>query len=292
MPWPRGSSGYDCQAAVDATRQAQSFLYSNMPAWDVLNNGTLAEGILPPTVNLSLAARQRFPWAANVPQDIWEDYVLPYASVNEARNDWRQLLAATLTNFVQNATFEARDISQVATILNNKLWTALRPQGPIVFKSEQTPLIYDPMSTITFGYASCTGVSILFVDSLRAVGVPARLVGTPAWHGKDSDGNHNWVEIWLGPGHGLDGEEWSFIEGAPAGGGESLGNPCDKWFCNPQHFDGKTKAFAACFRRHVNMTVYPMAWDLANKEVPGVDRSAYYNALCRSCQGGYRIEHI
>ena len=47
----------------------------------------------------------------------------------------------------------------------------------------RTPHIYDPMSTLLYGYASCTGVSILFVDALRTIGIPARVVGTPAWHG-------------------------------------------------------------------------------------------------------------
>merc|ERR1712072_1226485 len=119
----------------------------------------------------------------------------------------------------------------------------------IKFKGEQTPLIYDPMSVIDYGYASCTGLSILLVDALRSVGVPARIAGTPAWHGNVSDGNHNWVEVWLGPGQGLHGEAWSFIESKPAGGNENFTDPCDKWFCNPSHFDGKTEVFAAQYDR-------------------------------------------
>lgn len=287
---------YDCQRVEEARRDAERFLYANMPSWDLSNNGTLAGGILPLTVNLSLAARRHFSWAADVPHDIWRDYVLPYASVNEARTDWRQLLTSILSPLLQNKTSQPQDIGQVVATVNRLLWLAVRPQGPIVFKSAQTPLIYDPMSTITFGYASCTGVSILLVDALRAVGVAARLVGTPAWHGKVSAGNHNWVEVWLGPGRGLAGEDWSFVEAQPAGPGESLDNPCDKWFCNPLHFDSKTETFAARFRRQQNMTVFPMAWDAQNREVPGVDRSTFYNKLCGSCQAlrptGYRIEHI
>merc|ERR1712094_126682 len=113
--------------------------------------------------------------------------------------------------------------------------------------------------------------------------------GTPAWHGKVDDGNHNWVELWLGPGHGLANEDWTFIEGAPAGPGEKLDTPCDKWFCNPQHFNGATKAFAAQFNKHSNSTIYPMAWDLQNRQVPGVDPSSYYNTLCRACTVGQTV---
>jgi len=49
---------------------------------------------------------------------------------------------------------------------SSSIWTVLTPQ-PIVFKSEQTPRVYDPMSTLAFGYASCTGISILLIDALR-----------------------------------------------------------------------------------------------------------------------------
>lgn len=137
---------------------------------------------------------------------------------------------------------------------------------------------------------------------LRTFGVPARLAGTPAWHGAPKKGNHNWVEVWLGGegsagsggarsagaasgaalDDGLDG--WRFIEGAPAGGGETFANPCDKWFCNRAHFNasGGTRAFAAGYGPPSGVH-YPMAWDLPNTGVVGVDRTAYYEAACAAC---------
>jgi hypothetical protein len=45
------------------------------------------------------------------------------------------------------------------------------------------------------GMASCTGLSILLVDACRAVGIPARFVGTASWH--DNRGNHSWTEVWV-----------------------------------------------------------------------------------------------
>ena len=30
-------------------------------------------------------------------------------------------------------------------------------------------------------------------------------------------------------------------------------------------------------------TVYPMAWDLANTEVAGVNRTEYYQSVCNLC---------
>lgn len=81
------------------------------------------------------------------------------------------------------------------------------------------------MSAIAFGYASCTGLSIMFLDALRSVGVPARLVGTPAWHGTFADGrpgrsngggnvtwDHGYIQTYLGPWQLMEVEvkAWSF----------------------------------------------------------------------------------
>jgi len=278
IPWPNEG----CQTIEELSEEADTFLRSHMPPWDVDNAQTLEEGILGPTLNVSLTARDLLPWAENIPKDIWLNYVLPYANVNEPRVDWRTLLSSELRPLVQNPTYQANTTSDVVSVLNEKLWSTLRTPE-ITFKSGQTPLIYDPMSTIDYGYASCTGISIMLVDALRSVGVPARIAGTPAWSANVSKGNHNWVEVWLGPGEGLDGGAWTFIEGKPAGGGETLTNPCDKWFCNPSHFDGKTQAFAPQFDNTTNTTIYPMAWDLENENVPGVNRTAFYNAVCKPC---------
>ena len=186
VPWP---SGTRCEDMASAKQRALQFLRENMPPWDVINKGTLELGILPATVQQALEVRQNFSWAAKVPEDVWRDYVLPYASVNEARSDWRPLLFQTL-NLLDDPS---KSLGDVAMFVNEHLWSYLNATKPVYFKAQQTPLIYDPMSAIAYGFASCTGLSILYLDALRSVGVPARLVGTPAWHGKYEDGNHNWV---------------------------------------------------------------------------------------------------
>jgi len=303
VPWP----GEDCQVAAGATAQSTVWLRKNLFPFDAESTATYFDGgIVEPTVNLSLTARQRFGWAAGVPRDVFQDAVLPFASVDEARTNWRALLWEALVPTVSSLA-NTSTLAEVALHVNQEMWSVLGNlaghSAAIVFKSSQTPLIYDPMSTLLFGYASCTGISLLFVDALRTVGVPARLVGTPAWHGKVTDGNHNWVEIYVGSSssnassnassdassnatsnasrEGGEGE-WQFIEGQPAGGGETLSNPCDKWFCNAAHFGSTgTQVFAARYER--GDTHYPMAWNLANTGVSGVDRSAWYTQACTAC---------
>ena len=276
--------GEDCVAFDDAYKSAYNFLVGNIPSYDATNKasvfgaGSLAgtlDGIATLGINVSLAAKQTSPWAWVVSQDIFNEWVASYAFVNEGRTNWRPLLASSVQAVIAaNPAVDLTDINSVVTLINSELWNSGALGKTVVFKSEQTPLIYDPMSTLAFGYASCTGVSILFAGALRAAGIPARLAGTPAWNGKIENGNHNWVEVWLSDGN------WHFIEAAPAGGGETLENPCDKWFCSPSKMNG-TQVYATKWES--NGTVYPMAWDYENREVPGVDRSAYYQSSCGAC---------
>ena len=81
------------------------------------------------------------------------------------------------------------------------------------------------------------------------------------------------------------GDQWAFLEGRPAGGGETFTNACDKWFCNAAKFNHSgTKVFAIKYARCAGSSCaescYPMAWDAANKDVAGVDRSGLYEAAC------------
>ena len=90
------------------------------------------------------------------------------------------------------------------------------------WSSSTSPPIISPLDFVAYGYGSCTAWSTLLTYVARAVGIPARQVGTPCWnsgpfaglatananvsqcwHGGDattSGGlflyNHNWVEYW------------------------------------------------------------------------------------------------
>uniref|UniRef100_A0A7S4C1V1 Transglutaminase-like domain-containing protein n=1 Tax=Chrysotila carterae TaxID=13221 RepID=A0A7S4C1V1_CHRCT len=354
VPWPEESQA--CQSAASATTSEIAYLRAHAFPFDKPNHQSIFDdGLAIPTVNLSLTARQKFAWAASVHRAIWRDAVLPYAAVNEARTDWRQLFWAPLVLEVDSAidrhrkglrsrqeglgagsgfgtranagvyAFRNKDtggggggggelvgdrdgnshdtesddergsssmqadlasnatLAEAAVFVNSRVWKLMGKLGghasPIVFKSEQTPLIYDPLSTILFGYASCTGVSLLLIDALRTLGIPARLAGTPAWHGQREGGNHNWVEVYLGESRG-----WGFVEGAPAGAGETFDNPCDKWFCNAAHFNGSgTRVFATKYDRDGANAYFPMAWEPSNHDVVGVERTAFYESVCNRC---------
>jgi hypothetical protein len=84
--------------------------------------------------------------------------------------------------------------------------------------------------------------------------------GAPAWNIVPENGNHNWIEVWSKE------SGWQFIEALPAGGSDTLSNPCDKWFCNPTQFNNGTEVFRARFER-----------------IPGEDRTKYYQEACLAC---------
>lgn len=204
------SSRCDLQLRKDAEKECLQYLSDNIMIFDTPFRETMGfptentdsvdgldNGMVGPTVKLALDAKTQYPWTDDLPKHIFFDYVLNYANLNEARSNWRPLLVDGL-KFNESDLWKtgSANMSSVVTWVNKHLWTRLgRTGSPIVFKSSQTPLIFDPMSTIAFGYASCTGTSILFCNALRAVGVPARVAGTPAWYGNVSQGNHNWVEV-------------------------------------------------------------------------------------------------
>jgi len=281
----------------DALKDATNWIQARMPSWDktlkmsLFGNPAdsvdgLGDGIASEGIKASLQAKADYPWAWNISKEDWYDYNLPYANVDEPRNHWRPFLKSKAEPLIANLDLNNAKISNVVYAVNNGIWKALgTPQNPIVFKSSQTPLIYDPFSTITYGYASCTGISITFVDALRSIGVCARVVGTPAWHNHESEGNHNWTEILYENQNG--GYQWGILEGKPAqNNSETVDNPCDKWFCKPSHFgtgSASSQVFASRWDNTQDDTKYPMSWNTVNQEVPGVDRSAYYNEVCAQC---------
>jgi Transglutaminase-like superfamily len=263
----------------------------------------LSNGLIGPVINLSFQAKIEFAYTDNVPRPIFMEYILNYANLNEGRSNIRSLLWEKLVRplflasdeIVKNLT-----VAHVVRTINTKMWTLLAPSHTdcITFVSGQTPLIFDPMSVLSFGYGSCTGLSILFVHALRSAGIPARIAGTAAWNQNMENGNHNWVEIWL-PDNvihshtstysgGFDCRgSWLFIE---ASANQTVvdnideWNPCHRWFCSPSRMENGTQFYAAKLERVTNDVHFPLAWDSRNVDVPAVNRTSYYQSLCAKCQ--------
>jgi hypothetical protein len=275
----------------------------------------LANGLVQQVVNVSLQAKIDFVHADLLPRSIWQQYVLNYGHLNEGRVNVRRLLRdrliepllllgrSTTTNNEDNYTNHNRtttslSLADTVRLINRSMWRMLAPTGTdaIRFVAGQTPAIFDPASVLAFGYASCTGTSILFAEALRAAGIAARVAGTAAWNGQQENGNHNWVEVYDIEDGGNDNEaKWKFLE--PSLGAddnrvvESIDDdPCSRWFCNAERMENGTMVYAAALeqRQRNNDTYFPLAWQWDCRAVPAVDRTDYYRSVCSSCGGDDR----
>jgi len=226
------------------------FLMANAPVRD---KGSLAEELFIEDVRLALDARTRFPWAKDVPEDIFLNDVAPYAALDEKRDEWRQRMLDVATPLLK----DCHTASDAAQALNRDLFKKLG----VRYSTDRKRANQSPAESIASGKATCTGLSILLVDACRAVGIPARIAGVEQWN--DKPGNHTWVEIWD---HG-----WRFTgaaEYSPSGLDHS-------WFAD-DIVHGRTvqKIYAASWKRTEDH--FPLVWDEGDTSVPAIIVTANY----------------
>ena len=187
-----GTNQSELVAALEQTpaeqRSGMKFLIENMPQRDL---ESLSASFLRENVSLAYEIAGQMPWAKNIPEDTFLNDVLPYANVNEQRDNWRKRLHDLCLPLVKDCKTSA----EAAQVINQKLFRQLG----VKYSMKRRIPDQGPFETMDTGVATCTGLSILLVDACRSVGVPARVVGTPLWMNKS--GNHTWVEIWDGDWH-------------------------------------------------------------------------------------------
>ncbi len=183
------------------------WLVAHMPKEDLK---TLSAEFLLINCDLAYEAWQNAPWAAQISEEMFFDTILPYASVNERRDNWRKEFREKFSGVVK----DAKTPSEATVLLNQQIYDMVG----VKYSTERPKADQSPYESIDAGMASCTGLSILLIDACRSAGVPARFVGTPLWY--NDSGNHSWVEIWD--------DGWHFT-----GGAEPTGDTLDKaWFAD------------------------------------------------------------
>ncbi len=220
-----------------ARREGLQFLIEHMPEPD---RQALTAGFLLENVQLAYDQLEQAPWARQIPRDIFLDAVLPYASLNERRDNWRQLLIDKCRPLLTNCATPA----EAAQALNRQLFKATN----VRYSTQRRRADQGPLETMESGLATCTGLSILLVDACRAMGVPARVAATPMW--ANNRGNHTWVEIWD--------QGWHFTGAAePDPKGLDRG-----WFrgdaAQAKADDREHAIYASSFAR--TGTSFPLAW--------------------------------
>ena len=252
-----GENREQLEAALDGVsdqqRRGMEFLIIHMPDEDLKS---LSADYLLRNVKLAYKAWEESPWKDQIPEALFFNNVLPYANVNEARDDWRQDFYTRCKPMIEGLQSPA----EAAALLNQKLFKQLN----VKYSTKRNRADQGPEETIRTGLASCTGLSILLIDACRAVGIPARFVGTPLWANKS--GNHSWVEVWD--------EGWHFT-----GACEPTGNELDKgWFKaraataladHPLH-----AIYAVSYQK--TPSAFPMVWAPRNQSVSAVNVTDRY----------------
>ncbi len=221
-----------------AQRAGMEFLVANMPAPDLQ---TLSAQFLLDHVAGVYRAFDATPWKTQIPQEIFFNDVLPYASLNEKREDARALLEDKIKHIIVGA----KTPGEAALRLNKELF----PVVGVKYSTERQRPDQCVSMSLQSGLASCSGLSILLVNACRVAGVPARVVGTPMW--SNERGNHTWVEVW-------DKGDWHYIGAA---------EPDDKgydhgWFegdAAAAKDDGLHAIYATSWRQ--TGTHFPLVWD-------------------------------
>ena len=254
----------------DAGRRAAYFLVDNMPAGD---RAGLSSDFLMENLSLALEARKTFPWATAVPERMFLNDVLPYASLDEPRDPWRVDFYPLASGIVRGC----KTATEAAQALNRELFKQINVHYNLGRKRNNQ----SPKESIEQHKATCTGLAIILVDACRAVGVPARIAGVPQWAQKE--GNHTWVEVWDGG--------W-FFTGADEYDKNGLNHG---WFNGDAAQTARSpnplnQIYATSWRR--TGQYFPLAWDRASREVPGVNVSARYAALAADTNGAATVVHL
>lgn len=239
-------------------REGMAFLISYMPERDAKS---LSADFLLENVEYAYKARAEFPWAKSVPDSVFLNDVVAYANLNENRESWRKDFYERFKKYVAPCKTMREAIDSVNKNVRDELLVDYNTKRE---KPDQAP--YESMCQ---HMASCSGLSILLTDAFRAVGIPSRVAGTPAWH--DDRGNHNWNEVWI------DGQ-WRFTEYYPS---DDLDQ---SWFLTDAgkaiKEDVRKAIYAASFKP--TDCYFPLVWDESIRYVHAENVTDRYTSLYRA----------
>lgn len=248
-----GKNGWEFIHALEVAdpqqREGLAFLLANMPGRDLV---ALKGNFLLENTRLAYQVVAQVPWGKDIPKEIFLNDVLPYAVINERRDNWRKDF---YQRFIKVAK-TGKTIDHTVIELNKYVFDNLRVAYSVTKRPRPDQ---SPYESIHAHYASCTGFSVLLTDALRSIGIPARIVAIPLW--ADGSGNHTWVEIWDG--------QWHYI-----GAGESTVLD-HAWFTQKaSRTDAKHLIYATSFKK--TGTYLPLRWAPSLRFVPAVDVTKEY----------------
>lgn len=239
-------------------RDGMEFLLSHMPSRDVKS---VKADFLLENVKIAYQARAEMPWGKDIPEDQFLNDVLPYAVLDETRDNWRADFHQRFKKIAGDAT--------TASLALERINAAIATEVGVEYNTKRRAPNQSPYESMELKMASCTGLSILLADALRSVCIPCRIAGTAMWTTKE--GNHNWNEVWL-PEH----KRWLFTEYHPDKKGLDHG-----WLIADaaRGVPGSVAhgIYATSWKK--TTTHFPMVWNMRDTSVPGVDVTRRYIEL-------------
>lgn len=239
-------------------RPGMEFLLTHMPEKDA---ASLKADFLLENVKLAYQARNEMPWGKDIPEEIFFNDVLPYAVLDETRDNWR-------ADFYQRFKKIAGDATTASQALE-RINAAIAKEVGVEYNTKRRAPNQGPYESMKLKMASCTGLSILLADALRSVGIPCRIAGTAMWTTKE--GNHNWNEVWL-PEH----KRWLFTEYYPDKKGLDHG-----WLIADaaRGIPGSLAHGVYATSWQKTKQHFPMVWNMRDTSVPAVDVTQRYIEL-------------
>ena len=262
----------------DFGHRAAVFLIEGMPESDLKK---LDREFLTENLDLAMKARVEFPWCAKLPEELFFNDVLPYASLDETRESWRPEFYEKCRKLVAKAATP----TEAVQALNSQLFNLIN----VHYNTGRKKPNQSPSESIAQSRATCTGLSIILVDACRSVGVAARVVGTPLWTNKR--GNHTWTEIWDDGWHFTGSDEYN-ASGLNRGWFVGAASKAD-------NADWRHAIYATSWKK--TGTRFPMVWDIEATQVNAFDVTNRYSGkgsgenveddvFVRVRDGGKRIE--
>lgn len=235
-----------------------AFLRRYLPAAD---ESRVTDAYLATNATLAAEARRAAPWCAEITDELYREYILPYSSIGEDPDEWRPLFRALFWPKVKNC----RTIGEAAAILNACVYRVL----DVRYDTRRDKPDQSPFHSMRLHMASCTGLTILMIDAFRACGIPARFTGCN-W--TTIPGNHSWLEYY-------ENGAWHFF-GDPSGDKPA---PVDEsWFTDyaalADETSPRTRIYAARYSPAPDGTRFWSTWRGEDKpsSVPAEDVTLSY----------------
>ncbi len=256
-----GTRRYDWENLLASTsglsQDYLTYLLTYMPQDDL---ASLPTNLLLENVKYAELVRHETPCSMVVPEDIFNNYVLPYACLDETRISWRPFFYEQFQELARRSA----SIEDAVLTLNRLAFDQLEVEYHPTKRPHNN---MNHKESMACGYASCTGLAILMVSACRAVGIPARIAGIPSW--PDGTGNHNWFEVW-------DFGEWHFL-GASEPGEYDLTWFNDKVRSLDPDPPQENRIYAT--RYDTDNVYFPLAWDAESHAINAIDRTSFYQAV-------------